>query len=48
MIFEKLRNEEFKIVKVTSSLMYFLNDLQEAAKMTLLPKEKNEEVIEEK
>ena len=38
MIFDKLKDEEFKIVKVTSSLMYFLNDLQEATKMTLLPK----------
>jgi len=42
MIFEKLRNPEFKISKVTSSLQYFLNDLQESTNMSLLSKDDND------
>jgi len=42
MIFDKLKNVEFKISKITSSLQYFLNDLQESTNMSLLSKDDND------
>ena len=35
MIFSKLRNPEFRVVHVTTSLLYFLEDLQDATGMKI-------------
>jgi len=46
MIFEKLRNPNFRILKATTALIYFLHDLEEATNMkinTSSKKEKNGE-----